>query len=223
MCGFQMNRVLAGTALALVLVLPGAAWAASDAPAATPSNAEIEKRIPLPEAANVPPPTAADFGIVTGATPATGSASIDAKIPMPPSADMPPPSAKDVGASPASAGTAVTGVKEPAPLATNLAAADLPVAEKLRDIVCGKLDRVIDRKKDRQAVEAFYTAHGFAPLWVKDASLSTRGRAVIARLKAADLDGRDPRDYAAPDFAAAKDADALAQAELKLTNAVLTY
>jgi murein L,D-transpeptidase YcbB/YkuD len=254
---FHLNRVLAGTALALVLVLPGMALAASDGTpaggsagagpasptyatqsgAAPVSPADIEARIPLPQAANVRPPNAGDVETITGSTTAPDShdatpsstanpsaASIESKIPMPESADLPPPSAKDIGLPGAPAAPAtVTGAKEPAPIATTLAEADVPVAEKLRDLIPGKLERTIERKKDRQAVEAFYTARGFAPLWIEKGALSERGKAAIARLKAADLDGLDPLDYAAPDFAAAHDQDTLAQDELKLTNAVLTY
>ena len=55
MRGFQLDRVLAGTALALVLTLAGQASAQSNNPAA------IEAGVPVPEPANVPPPTAADL------------------------------------------------------------------------------------------------------------------------------------------------------------------
>ena len=55
MRGIQLDRILAGTALALVLTLSGQANAQSNNPAA------IEAAVPVPEPANVPPPTAADI------------------------------------------------------------------------------------------------------------------------------------------------------------------
>ena len=42
-------------------------------------------------------------------------------------------------------------------------------------------------------------------------------------MRAADSDGLDASDYKFPDFAAASGADALAEAELKLTETLLTY
>jgi L,D-transpeptidase YcbB len=110
------------------------------------------------------------------------------------------------------------------PLASTLAAADVPVAEKLRELMAGKLERLLDRKKEKPAVEAFYTSRGFAPLWIENGAANARAKAAIAQLKAADLDGLDPNDFTTPDFTAAADHDdLLAEAELKLTNAVLTY
>src|SRR5206468_8041300 len=49
-------------------------------------------------------------------------------------------------------------------IAANLAEADVPVAEKLREILTSKSDRFFGRKPDRAAVEAFYSARGYAPV-----------------------------------------------------------
>ncbi len=219
--------------------------------AAAPSEAEIEARIPVPESADLPPPSLADIGgPATGsvAAPPAATASIETRVPVPQPADVAPPATKDVmppaaptaaapaaakGEPPAAVATpaagqapaaATPGAQEPAPIATTLAAADIPIAEKMRDILLGKVDKLFDRKKERTAVEAFYPGRGFAPLWIDNGALSARGKAVIERLKAADLDGLDPRDYPTPDFAAlAGNPDALAEAELKLTATVLTF
>jgi len=160
--------------------------------------------------------------------PAKGSQRLDAQVPVPDAAELPPPSVKDLalptqpGAAPAKepgqpalAAPAPAGKELPA-LATNLSEADMPVAEKLRDLITGKFDRLVDRKRERTAVEAFYTKRGFAPLWVENGKASERVAAAVARLKNADTDGLDPRDYTAPDFAASDQPDALAQAELDL-------
>jgi L,D-transpeptidase YcbB len=159
--------------------------------------------------------------------------------PMPP-APAPPASAQGAkpepataatpGARPASAGSETAPATKDAakdntkPLATNLAAADVPVAEKLRDLVAGRLDHILERKSDRQAVEAFYINRGFAPLWIEGGVANSRAQSAIARLKAAAADGLDPSDYPTADFGAAADhPDVLADDELKLTNAALTY
>src|SRR5262249_32985808 len=109
-------------------------------------------------------------------------------------------------------------------IATTLSPADQPVAEKLRDLLAGKADRVFGNKKERAIVEAFYVSRGFAPLWVENGAGNARAKAAIAHLAAADADGLDPSDYASPDFIkAASSPDALADAELRLTASVLTY
>jgi L,D-transpeptidase YcbB len=150
-----------------------------------------------------------------------------ATAPAPPAASSPPAAAQ--GAKPEPAAAATPAAKDAAkdngkPLAPNLATADVPTAEKLRDLVSGRLDRIIERKGDRQAVEAFYTNRGFAPLWIEGGVANPRARSAIARLKAAGADGLDPSDYSTPDFSAAADhPDVLADDELKLTNAALTY
>jgi murein L,D-transpeptidase YcbB/YkuD len=217
-------------------------------PQATPAPApDLASRIPLPEPVDLPPPSTADLGgPTTGSVPAA-RASVPAKEPasssprvdsqVPAAAEVPPPSVKELalptppgGATPAAepsppavAAPAPAGKELPA-LATELSEVDKPVAEKLRDLVTGKFDRLVDRKRERAAVEAFYTKRGFAPLWVANGKASERAEAAIARLKNADADGLDPHDYAVPDFAVASDQpDALAQTELKLTNVLLTF
>ena len=62
-----------------------------------------------------------------------------------------------------------------------------------------------------------------APLWLEKGVASERAKAAVARVRAADTDGLDLGDYKIPDFAAASGADALAEAELKFTETLLTY
>ncbi len=126
--------------------------------------------------------------------------------------------AKESGKDAAGAG------KDVKPVAANLGPADIAVAEKLRDLIGGKLDRIFERKVERTAVGAFYGDHGFAPLWIDNGAPNGRSKAVADRLRAADADGLNPTDYPIPDFAAASGRpDALAEAELRLTRAVLAY
>ena len=125
------------------------------------------------------------------------------------------------------AATAATPAAEPAQepvkAASNVPAADQPVADKLRDMLGTKSSRYFDRKAERAAVEKFYTAREFAPLWTQGGVVTTTGKGVIARLKDAASDGLNPSDYPVPDFAAATTPDALAEAELKLTASMLDY
>jgi murein L,D-transpeptidase YcbB/YkuD len=213
MSGRSLDRLLIGTALALALVAAGPAMAGPDG-----NSAAIEALVPVPEPANVPPPSLADIGgpataAVTPrasetapaapiaapaapvAAPAAATPSNDG-VPLPEPANVPLPSMKDVATAPAS-----------------------PVAEKLRELFAGK----IERKTERKPVEAFYAARQFAPLWIENDAANARAKAAIARLQQADADGLDPSDYRTPDFAAASSPEALAEAEIKLTTAVLTY
>lgn len=112
---------------------------------------------------------------------------------------------------------------EPVKAASNVPAADQPVADKLKDIIGAKTSRHFDRKNERAAIEKFYGARDFAPVWTQAGSLTTAAKGVIARLKDAASDGLNPADYPVPDFAAATTPDALADAELKLTASMFDY
>jgi L,D-transpeptidase YcbB len=112
---------------------------------------------------------------------------------------------------------------EPVKTASNVAPDDQPVADKLRDLFGARAARYFDRKVERSAVEKFYTAREFAPLWTQSGKLTEGGKGVVARLKDAASDGLNPADYPIPDFAAATTPDALAEADLKLTAGMLDY
>jgi L,D-transpeptidase YcbB len=211
MRGRSIDRLLTGAALALAFALAGPATAAPDA-----NSAAIEALVPVPEPADVPPPSLVDVGgpATAAVTPQAGASEPAAAapaarapttdgIPLPEPANVPPPGPKDVAAAPASP--------------------DAPVAEKLRELFAGKVDRIIDRKTERKPIEGFYAAREFAPLWIENGAANARAKAVIGRLQQADAEGLDPSDYRTPDFAAAANPEALADAELKLTMAVLTY
>jgi L,D-transpeptidase YcbB len=111
----------------------------------------------------------------------------------------------------------------PAPDAlTSLDPADRVIAERIRDLLATKPDRIFASENEHAAVEAFYQKRNLAPLWLDKGVENARGRAVIARLKNADADGLDPGDYKTPTFAGLAP-DALAEADLTLTQTVLTY
>ena len=198
MRGLRIGILLAGTAVALVLAarsLPAAAAASGDK--------AIEALVPVPDTTFATPPTVRD---VTAPTPST----------VPPAVAAP-------ATQPAAPVTAQPAAPADQPAATPaLAAADQPIADKLREILTGKADRIIDRKA-KAGVDAFYAARGYAPLWIDNGSADARAQAVTAFLAHVDADGLDPADYALPEIKAGADAGALADAELKFTQTVLTY
>ena len=113
--------------------------------------------------------------------------------------------------------------KEPVKAASNVPAADQPVADKLREMLGGKSLRFFDRKAERTAVEKFYNAREYAPQWTEAGKLTDGAKGVVARLKDAAAEGLNPADYLVPNFAAATSPDQLAEAELKLTASMLDY
>lgn len=182
------------TGTAVALLLGlGSAWAQSGAPVL--DEAAIEAAIPVPEPADLPPPSLADVG---------GSAT----------AAVPSPAAP---AAPASAAPTQAAEAPPA-----IPSADAPVAEALRGQVAKRLVRLSDRRDERSAIEAFYEKRDFAPLWIENGAANQKAKAAIAYLAGVGSDGLDPSDYPAPSFTAGEP-DALAEAELKLTVAVLEF
>ena len=194
MSGLRYDHILASTALALVLAAPLGAFA--QAPAGKDEAAGKVAAAPAGEAAPAAAPSEA-----TAAAPKDTPAAA-----TPPTANPEPAAAPD-------------------PLAS-LDPADRPIAEKIRDLFAAKSDRTLDKifasKKERAAVEAFYQARNLAPLWLDKGVENARATAAIAHLNAAEAEGLEPRDYKVPSFAGLAP-EALAEAELKLTAAVLTY
>src|SRR5207302_10307426 len=103
---------------------------------------------------------------------------------------------------PSATPTAPSDTVPPDPFAA-LDPADRPIAEKIRDLLAAKGDKIFASKKVRAAVETFYQNRSLAPLWLEKGVESDRGKAAIARIRAADSDGLDLNDYKIPDFAAA--------------------
>ena len=103
---------------------------------------------------------------------------------------------------PAEAPVVAPASPEPVKAASNVAPADQPVADRLHEVFGGKSLRYFDRKAERAAVEKFYTAREFAPIWTQAGKLTDSGKGAIARLRDAASDGLNPSDYPLPDFAA---------------------
>jgi L,D-transpeptidase YcbB len=109
----------------------------------------------------------------------------------------------------------------PAPV---VADANTPIATQLRGLANGKFDRIVGGKKDRPAFDAYYAAHGYAPVWITDGQFNDRAKAAIAYLAQVDADGLDPADYPVPNISTSvSDPAALAEAEMRLSASVVTY
>jgi murein L,D-transpeptidase YcbB/YkuD len=210
MRGFRFELLLATTALTLVVVGYGLpSFAAPD------DEAEISAAVPIPEPANLPPPTAADL-VPLGTEPATGATPPAQTASAPPGSSENPPAIRAPATTPAAAEAPPAPTAEPPVLTV-----DERIGEKIRDLFAGKFERVIDRRY-KPAIEAFYSARGYAPLWIADGAENDRAKAVTAYLAGVDADGLDPSDYPAPSFASS-DLATLAEAELRFSATVLTY
>jgi murein L,D-transpeptidase YcbB/YkuD len=185
----------------------------------------IDAAIPRPEPANVPPPTASDFKIDSTSSAPPPSAELDTQPADVKPADVATAPAADTKITPTAPATAAAPppAPEPAKAASNIAPADQPVAEKLKDVLAAKTLRYFDRRGERAAVEKFYGSRDYAPLWTQSGGLTENARGAIARLKDAASDGLNAADYPVPDFTSATSPDALAEADLKLTSSVLDY
>jgi murein L,D-transpeptidase YcbB/YkuD len=222
------DRVLMAVAATFLTVSATAAFAQGDAPRSTPADLAIDAAIPRPEPANVPPPTASDFKLETTATIPDPAKTTEKALETKPAetAAAPADVKNDDTATPPAAATATPAAepaKEPVKAASNVAPADQPVADKLKEMLGAKSSKYFDRKAERAAVEKFYTTREYAPLWTQGGALTASANGVIARLKDAAAEGLNAADYPVPDFTAATSPDALADAELKLTASMLDY
>jgi murein L,D-transpeptidase YcbB/YkuD len=183
------------------------AQAEAPAPAQASETAAAPAEPVNKDAAEVPTPMApapATTAASSGPPPMTAQ-DIQNAIPVPEPAGVAPPTAQDIGTPPPPA-------------------ADVAIADALRPLVAGKLNHYLDRKRDREALEAFYAARNFVPLWFAQGQPTKTAAAAIARLRQAEADGLDANDYPTPDLKTlAADPDARAQAELRLTSSILSY
>src|SRR6516162_795243 len=258
MLGIRVDRLLASTAIALLLALPTTASFAgsengTDTSAAPRQESQADSAIrpaasePAQKASNDAPATSAKPQET--AAPANNPAEKPADEAKPAaSADAAPPSepakataqGKPAEINPAetkpaegkASDTAVTSAPAaatpeaaaPAAAAAPVAAGpDAAIAEQLRELGNGKFDRIIGSKRDRTPIEAFYSSRNYAPLWATDGKANARATAAIAYLRHVDADGLDPADYPVPKFDALGAPLDLAEAEIKLTAAVVTY
>ncbi len=242
------DRVLMAVAATFLTVSATSAMAQADQSRSSAAELAIDAAIPRPEPANVPPPTINDFKMDTTASVPDAAktpdgktetkpadvvvAPADANKAMPPSNTATAPSATAPAATavaPSAAEPAKDAAKDAPPpsesvkAASNVPAADQPVADKIKEMLSAKSLRYFERKVERADVEKFYGAREYAPIWTQAGGVSDSAKGVIARLKDAASDGLNASDYPVPDFAAAATPDALADADLKLTSSMLDY
>ena len=247
------DRVLMTVAATFLTVSATSALAQADPPRSSAAELAIDAAIPRPEPVNLPPPAIGDFKLDTTASvpnaPGTEAPNATepkmtekpadtkpAEVVTAPAADINKNDSKtDTGKNDTATTTTAPGpdavtatpapepAKEPIKAASNVPPADQPVADKLREMLGAKSLRYFDRKGERAAVEKFYTAREFAPLWTQAGALTESGKGVIARLKDAASEGLNVADYPVPDFTAATTPDQLADADLKLTGSMLDY
>jgi len=251
MSGVRLERLLASTAVVVLLsgaplgasaepkagasveaVTPapeGAAVAPPAAsepgqPAAKPTEPAGDATPPAakPQAASDQPPAtqpdqSSNQPAAASAAPATAAPATEQSVA--PAAAEPQPAA-------AIGGDEVPAVAVGAPPAATpnaVADANAAISEQLHDLANGKFDRIIGGKKERAAIDAFYSGRNYAPLWITDGEPNARATAAMAYLGQVGADGLDPADYPVPDFASLDDPASLAEAELKLTTSVVTY
>ncbi|MGE0737523.1 MAG: L,D-transpeptidase family protein, partial [Alphaproteobacteria bacterium] len=227
-------RIMAGTAMALILAAPLVSMAKN---AGTPmptlpndqlwletSHASVARTTVRMTVANQ-----ATVATQTTVAPAANNVTAhgvqaSATVDVLPNAAPPHPATADtatVNAVTAGTATAYEPAPPPDPLAS-LDPADRAVAESIRDLFAAKGDKLFASSNERAAVEAFYSGRHFAPLWIEKGMETARATSAIARLKQADADGLDSGEYRTPSFAA-PGPDALAEADLRLTRAVITF
>ena len=112
--------------------------------------------------------------------------------------------------------------RQPPPLDQSLAAADLAIARALRSTMPAMVGSIVSGSS-RTAVERFYMARGFAPLWVDHGALNARGRTAFSYLQSVERVGLDPADYIDPAVQFAGSPQSIARSELQFTVLVLKY
>jgi hypothetical protein len=184
--------------------------AAAEANPAEPATAAAPAEPATTGTTPAPTVTVAPATQPAAAATATGGDEVPAPSPTAPADNAAP--ATDNAAAPAAAPTPV------------VADANTPIATQLRELASGKFDRIVGGKKDRPAFDAYYAAHGYAPIWITDGNFNARAAAAIAYLGQVDADGLDPADYPVPNISASvTDPAALAEAEVRLSASVVTY
>ena len=217
--------------------LPPSKSAAMSAPASTDANNAAAPvttgSVPAP-AASAPAPVAAAPEPAPLPAPAATAAAPSAPAPAATAATPAPEPAPATASAPVAAPAVAAATPTPAPQpdqtaaqpaaapASTLNAADAAIADQLRTMSSGKFDKDIGNKKDRIVIDAFYSGRDYAPLWITDGKVNDQAKAAINYLHHVDADGLDPADYVTPDFASA-DPAALADAEVKLSMAMITY
>jgi L,D-transpeptidase YcbB len=193
---FRFDRLLTGTALAVVFAVASPAMAQDDQKA-------IDAAVPVPAPAEFKQITPADVGAVAAPAPAAKPATAAAE---PPKVEQKAAETKPVESKPA-----------------ETAAAPDIMPDKIREALSGKSTRAFAKAADKSASDALYSARKHAPLWVTANGPTERGKAAVAYLQSIDAEGLEPSDYPIPTFKAGQSAEELADAEIKLTASIISF
>lgn len=230
----RVNHLLAGSAIALILTAGITAYAGSNGnisvdgiPQIEPAKVVITQKdaSALPDA--VSPAVREDAAIPMQAPAEVVITPADiAKAPS--SKNAPRTAVPEIESIPLAIPQDATKSQDAAPAATAPAqpAPELvldPLGERLRDGLSATASNKLFDAKTRASLDGFYLARKYAPVWTVNGAMNAQAKAVIAQLKHADADGLDPSDYPMPALEANAGPDALADFELKLTDAVVTY
>jgi len=150
------------------------------------------------------------------AQPVAAAAEIDPNIvPMPPEVTVDLTPAPEQTSPVVASQPPAQQVAEPAPS---------PVQAALKKAIEARVaDRMpVAQRRMREAVAQVYEARGWQPLWLADDHWTGQARAAIARLERAADDALDLRTAPAP-VLRAREPDALAAADLALSDSVATY
>ena len=138
------------------------------------------------------------------------------------------PTATDTKAAPAPLVEAPATPDASAPAPTTQAAAPAPavVASPVVEAVRARLTDAAASAGTAgdyfDVLKAFYAARG-EPLWIKDGALSASANAVVGEIKKADSYGLDASQFDVPELASGAAVEPQADAEIKLSAAVLKY
>lgn len=230
----RVNHLLAGSAIALILTAGITAYAGSNGnisvdgiPQIEPAKVVITQKdaSALPDAispavredAAIPMPAPAEV-VITPADIAKAPSSKNAPRTAVPEIESIPLAIPQDATKSQDAAPAATAPAQPAPeLVLD------PLGERLRDGLSATASNKLFDAKTRASLDGFYLARKYAPVWTVNGAMNAQAKAVIAQLKHADADGLDPSDYPVPALEANAGPDALADFELKLTDAVVTY
>jgi murein L,D-transpeptidase YcbB/YkuD len=215
----RLSRLLASTAVAMVVM--GSGWAVQ---AQQTDEQQLNAAVPMPDTTLPPPPTLKDIAPPEAKTAEPAKPAADAQPQPAPVKDAGAPAAAPVEKAAAPLAAPVQESKAPAEPAKPIGVASQAVADALRDLITGKqFDHFVSRKAERNAVETYYKHHDFAPVWIADGAADARAKSAIDTLQRAEDVGLDSTDYPVPGFKSEMSAQALAEAELKLTASALTY
>ncbi len=112
-------------------------------------------------------------------------------------------------------------MKPPQTADSNAPGAQVPA--RLADLLGGQIVRFATRPAEQQALVAFYTARGNQPAFTSGNHVSPLGQVALDQFAAAAVEGLNPADYAVPALPPKANDAQIAEMELRIAAATLTY